>query len=85
MSFNPFQSSFQPGYSTNTALADDLRRDVDSGSASLLVLLNLRTVSDTIHHGIPMERLSDLGVGGTVLRWVCSFLSERSPKVVPWY
>ena len=82
---DPFQSGFRPGFGTETALValvDDLRRGMDRGSASLLVLLDLSAAFDTIDHGVLLGRLAELGLGGTVLQWFRSFLADRSQKVV---
>ncbi|KAF7246017.1 putative RNA-directed DNA polymerase from transposon BS [Varanus komodoensis] len=82
---DPFQSGFRPGYSTESALValyDDLCREKDRGSASLLALLDLSVAFDTINHGILLDRLVGLGVGGTALRWFCSYLNGRFQKVV---
>ncbi|KAF7251055.1 Calcium uptake protein 2, mitochondrial [Varanus komodoensis] len=64
---DPFQSGFRPGYGTESALValyDDLCRERDRGSVSLLVL-DLSAAFDTIDHGILLNRLAGLGVGGT--------------------
>ncbi|KAF7252107.1 putative RNA-directed DNA polymerase from transposon BS [Varanus komodoensis] len=82
---DPFQSGFRPRYGTESALValyDDLCREKDRGSASLLVLLDLSAAFDTIDHGILLDRLAGLGVGGTALRWFCSYLNDRFQKVV---
>uniref|UniRef100_A0A803TWG0 Reverse transcriptase domain-containing protein n=1 Tax=Anolis carolinensis TaxID=28377 RepID=A0A803TWG0_ANOCA len=71
------QSGFRPGFSTETALValvDDLRRELDRGSVTLLVLLD-------IDHGILLGRLSGMGLGGTALQWLQSFLEGRSQLV----
>ncbi|KAF7248605.1 Phosphatase and actin regulator 1 [Varanus komodoensis] len=91
---DPFQSGFRPGYGTESALValyDDLCREKDRGSASLLVLLDLSVAFDTIDHGILLDRLAGLGVGGTALQWFRSDLNGRFQKVmladygsVPW-
>ncbi|KAF7254640.1 putative RNA-directed DNA polymerase from transposon BS [Varanus komodoensis] len=82
---DPFQSGFRPGYSTESALValyDDLCREKDRGSSSLLVLLDLSAAFDTIDHGILLDRLAGLGVGGTALQWFRSYLNGRFQKVV---
>ncbi|KAF7239088.1 Sodium-dependent phosphate transporter 2 [Varanus komodoensis] len=82
---DPFQSGFRPGYSTESALValyDDLCREKDRGSAFLLVLLDLSAAFDTIDHGILLDRLAGLGVGGTALQWFRSYLNGRFQKVV---
>uniref|UniRef100_A0A803SLJ1 Reverse transcriptase domain-containing protein n=1 Tax=Anolis carolinensis TaxID=28377 RepID=A0A803SLJ1_ANOCA len=78
------QSGFRPGHSTETALValvDDLRRELDRGSVTLLVLLDISAAFDTIDHGILLGRLSGMGLGGTVLQWLQSFLEGRSQMV----
>ncbi|KAF7242950.1 putative RNA-directed DNA polymerase from transposon BS [Varanus komodoensis] len=82
---DPFQSGFRPGYGTESALValyDDLCRERDRGSASLLVLLDLSAAFDTIDHGILLNRIAGLGVGGTAWWWFRSCLNGRFQKVV---
>ncbi|KAF7254600.1 putative RNA-directed DNA polymerase from transposon BS, partial [Varanus komodoensis] len=79
------ESFNRPGYSTESALValyDDLCREKDRGSTSLLVLLDLLAAFDTIDHGILLDRLAGLGVGGTALQWFRSYLDSRFQKVV---
>ncbi|KAF7241457.1 hypothetical protein EYD10_11979, partial [Varanus komodoensis] len=79
------ESGFRPGYGTGSALValyDDLCRERDRGSASLLVLLDLSAAFDTIDHGILLDRLVGLGVGGTAWQWFRSYLNGRFQKVV---
>uniref|UniRef100_A0A803SZI2 ribonuclease H n=1 Tax=Anolis carolinensis TaxID=28377 RepID=A0A803SZI2_ANOCA len=75
---------FRPGFSTKTALValvDDLRRELDRGSVTLLVLLDISVAFDIIDHGILLGRLSGMGLGGIVLQWLQSFLEGRSQMV----
>uniref|UniRef100_A0A803TAK2 Reverse transcriptase domain-containing protein n=1 Tax=Anolis carolinensis TaxID=28377 RepID=A0A803TAK2_ANOCA len=73
-----------PGHGTETALValvDDLRRELDRGSVSLMVLLDLSPAFDTVDHDIRLGRLAGMGLGGTVLQWLRSFLEGRSQMV----
>ncbi|KAF7247735.1 hypothetical protein EYD10_06187 [Varanus komodoensis] len=82
---DPFQSGFRPGYGTESALValyDDLCRERDRGSASLLVLLDLSAALNTINHGILLDRLVGLGVEGTAGQWFHSYIAGRFQKVV---
>ncbi|KAF7254806.1 Quinone oxidoreductase [Varanus komodoensis] len=66
-----FQSGFSPGYGTESALValyDDLRRERDRGSASVLVLLDLSVAFDTIDHGEAVAVLN--GCLAEVMGWM---------------
>ncbi|XP_061490034.1 tRNA-splicing endonuclease subunit Sen15 isoform X1 [Rhineura floridana] len=81
---DPYQSGFRTGHGTETALValvDDMRRALDRGEFTFLVLLDLSAAFDTVDHGILLDRLESLGLGGTVLRWFHSFLSDRCQQV----
>uniref|UniRef100_A0A803SWN1 Reverse transcriptase domain-containing protein n=1 Tax=Anolis carolinensis TaxID=28377 RepID=A0A803SWN1_ANOCA len=78
------QSGFRPGHGTEmalVALVDDLRRELDRGSVTLLVLLDISAAFDTIDHGILLRRLSGMGLGGIALQWLQSFLEGRTQMV----
>ncbi|XP_061472028.1 group II intron-encoded protein LtrA-like [Rhineura floridana] len=81
---DPFQSGFRPGHGTETALValvDDMRRALDRGECTFLVLLDLSAAFDTVDHVILLDRLKRFGMGGTVLQWFHSFLSGRYQRV----
>ena len=48
----------------------------------MLVLLDFSAAFDIIHHGILLGHLSGMGLGGTVLQWLWSFLEGRTQQVV---
>ena len=75
---------FRLRYGTETALValmDDLLRETDGGSMSLLVLLNILAAFDTVDHGILLGRLSELGIGGLAVAWLRSFLEDHPQRV----
>lgn len=83
--FEPFQSGFRKGHSTETALVrvmNDLLVSADSGASTILVLLDLSAAFDTVCHSILINRLERwLGITGTVLNWFKSYLTDRTQFV----
>ncbi len=84
-SLETFQSGFRSGHSTETGLVRvliDLLIIADSGACGILVLLDLSAAFDTICHSILLDRLHRwIGLSGTVLNWLKSYLSEHSQFV----
>ncbi len=74
-------SRFRPSHSTETAhirVTNDLLLSSDHGCISLLVLLDLSAVFDTIDHNIILNRLENsVGISGSALAWFKSYLSDR--------
>ncbi|XP_038564705.1 rab proteins geranylgeranyltransferase component A 1 isoform X2 [Micropterus salmoides] len=67
--------------STENALLkvfNDLLTSADTGSLNILILLDLSAAFDTVSHNILLTRLQDLGIEGTALTWLRSYLSNRS-------
>ncbi len=59
-------------------IINDLLLSSDHGCISLLVLLDLSTTFDTIHHNILLNRLENfVGISGSALAWFKSYLSDR--------
>ena len=56
-------------------LVDDLHQELDRGSRSLLVLLDLTAVN-TNNCSIFLPHLSGTALGNTVLQWVWSFVEN---------
>ena len=81
-----FQSAYRGGHSTETALLrvqSDILCAVDQGKAAFLVLLDLSAAFDTIDHDRLLTFMeTQLGIGGTVLKWFQSYLCTRKQSVV---
>ena len=83
--FPEFQIANRQDHSTETALIkvkNDLLMAMDKGQVTLLVLLDLTSVFDTVEHEILLDRLrSTVGLRGKVLSWFESYFEGRSQKV----
>ena len=79
------QSAYRQGHSTETALLkifSDILDAADSAQVTLLGLLDLSAVFDTVDHDILLTRLhKSYGVGGTALAWISSFIQGRQQSV----
>ena len=79
--FNPLQSAYRTGHSTETALLrilDSLYKSIDTVHLTTLIGLDLSAAFDTISHSILLGRIRDeFGVSGAPLRWLQSYLTDR--------
>jgi len=79
------QSAYQKFHSTETALANvlsDILMALDQGNVAALALLDLSTVFYTVDHRILLRRLCEsYGIGGMVLSWITSYLTDRQQHV----
>ena len=77
-----FQSAYRAGHSCETALLcvyNDIVTTVGKGNGSILVLLDLSAAFDTIDHDNSFYILEKyIGFGGSALRLIRSYLSDRS-------
>jgi hypothetical protein len=75
------QSAYRRYHSTETAVLkvlSDILYAIDTGDLSVLALLDLSAAFDTVDHGILLQRLeTSFGVGGLVLDWFRSYLTNR--------
>ena len=84
--YEPFQSAYRPGHSTETAMLrvqNDILRELDDGKGVFLVLLDLSAAFDTVSHHILLKRLSkQFGVTGNAANWIQSYLTGRTQSVL---
>ena len=80
-----FQSAYRAGHSCETALLrvyNDIVTTVGKGNGSFLVLLDLSAVFDTIDHDNLFYILEKyVGIGGSALRLIRSYFSDRTHRV----
>ena len=82
---HPYQSAYRSGHSVETALTrvhSDIMQALDQKQGIILVLLDLSAAFDTVDHTVLLSRLETrFGVGGSVLSWLRSYLSDRQQQV----
>ena len=80
-----FQSAYRAGHSCETALLrvyNDIVTTVGKGNVSFLVLLDLSIAFDTIDHDNLFYILEKyVGIGGSALRLMWSYFSDRTQRV----
>ena len=79
------QSAYRAMHSTETALlkvVNDIRSSLDSNKCVILLMLDLSAAFDTVDYDILFRRLTHrLGIQGSVLKWLKSYLRSRSQCV----
>ena len=83
--YNPFQSAYRRGHSTETALLrmlNDVYCAADNGARTMLLQLDLSSAFDTIDMCTLLRRLRfTFGISGPALNWISSYLACRSQAV----
>ena len=77
------QSGFRPRHSTLTALHKDTMfwlNNMDKGNLNIAVFVDLKKAFDTVDHTILLNKLQYYGFFGDELKWIQSYLSNRSQK-----
>ena len=84
-SFNTAQSAYRHHHSTETVLrrtTDFAHRAIDRGEATMLIALDISAAFDMVGHSVLLYHLSySFGIDDAALRWIKSYLSERSQLV----
>ncbi|XP_058482380.1 uncharacterized protein LOC131457848 [Solea solea] len=81
---DPLQSGFKAGHSTETALlavTEQLHTARAASLSSVLILLDLSAAFDTVNHQILISSLQELGVSGSALTLLSSYLQNRTYRV----
>ena len=80
------QHRFRSGHSCESQLiitAEDLLSSVDTGKRIDMSILDFSKAFDMVPHARLMGKLELYGIRGDVHRWISTFLSNRTQKVVP--
>ena len=64
------------------ALVDKITKSQDKGDIMITLLIDLKKAFDTIDHRILLRKLYSYGIRGSMLKWMESYLTERSQYVV---
>ena len=81
---HPHQGAFHCGKSTEDILllaVDHIVNTLDVGKSVCTAFLDLKKAFDSLDHCILLQRIGDLGVTGSVLRWFKNYLSGRVHRV----
>ena len=82
---NPYQSAYKAGHSTETALLyikNEVHLSLSRGETTALVWLDLSAALNTINHSTLLSCLRNwFGVGGCVLKWFTSYLTDRYQSI----
>ena len=83
--YNPFQSAYWKKHSTETALTltlDNIFHASDQSKSTILVALDLSAAFDLVDHKLLISQLkTSFGIDGLVLKWILSYLTDRSQFV----
>ena len=64
------------------SVGNDIHLNFAKGESTALLLLDLSAAFDTIDHNILLHQLSScFGLGGIVIKWLTSYLTDRSQTV----
>ncbi len=82
--FHPLQSGFKAGHSTTTALlkvTGDIREAMGNRQLAILVLYDFSNAFPSVHHGLMLSKLRNLGLSNPAVKWFQSYLTDRKQQV----
>lgn len=82
--WEPFQSAYRKGHSTESALLriqTDIRTALGQKKVVLMAMLDLSAAFDTVDHDLLLATLSSIGIQGVALQWFQSYLNDRKQCV----
>ena len=80
-----YQSGFVPGHSTTHQLIDiyhHICHAFDNSQFSCMVFVDISKAFDRVWHAGLLHKLEQHGISGDLLRWISSYLSNRTQSVV---
>ena len=78
------QSAYRRLYSTETSLCsviNDLLVLMDEGKCGILILLDLSAAFDTVVHSLLLNDCKSIGIEGSALEYIQSYLEDRTYRV----
>ena len=80
---SPYQHAYKRGHSTVTCLAEltnEIYNNLDKGKIVGLASMDLSKAFDSISHTHLLEKLSNMGLHRSSIKWIESYLQERIQK-----
>ena len=78
------QFGFRPGHSTKLAdlrLVDHLTTEMDNSNVPTNIYMVLSKAFDSLNHSILLKKLNHYRISGCSLKFLCSYLTDRSQYV----
>ena len=83
--FNPNQHGFRSGRSCLSQLLshyDEILSILETGKNADVVYLDFSKAFDKVDHNLVLSKIQNLGIGGKILTWIQSFLTNRKQTII---
>lgn len=83
--WSPYQSGFRKHFSTQSALieiTDAIRRGIENGMVTILLMFDLRKASDSVNHVTLLRVMHQLNCSNKFIDCFSSYLTSRSQAVI---